>query len=129
MELRKEVKEARRITMLHGPSKVMDMEYEIQGLRQQLTEKSQEVVVLRKKVIPSHPIQSNLFTSQNHFSQAVQLFLRSGIRNILSLKKQECSSSSLLNLIKKEREINIKAERSSKPITYMQSTTKRDPLQ
>lgn len=58
MELRKEVKEARRITMLHGPSKVMDMEYEIQGLRQQLTEKSQEVVVLRKKVIPSHPIQS-----------------------------------------------------------------------
>jgi hypothetical protein len=50
MELRKEVKEARRITMLHGPSKVMDMEYEIQGLRQQLTDKSQEVVVLRKKV-------------------------------------------------------------------------------
>ena len=47
-----EVKEARRITMLHAPSKVMDMEYEISGLRQQLTEKSLEVVLLRKKVRP-----------------------------------------------------------------------------
>ncbi|KAG0563571.1 hypothetical protein M758_8G041000 [Ceratodon purpureus] len=50
MELRKEVKEARRITMLHAPSKVMDMEFEISGLRQQLTEKALEVVLLRKKV-------------------------------------------------------------------------------
>jgi hypothetical protein len=51
-ELRMEVKEARRITMLHAPSKVMDMEYEISGLRQQLTEKALEVVRLRKKVRP-----------------------------------------------------------------------------
>ena len=48
--MRKEITEARRITMLHGPSKVMDMEYEITGLRQQLTEKALEVLQLRKKV-------------------------------------------------------------------------------
>ncbi|KAG0563576.1 hypothetical protein M758_8G041500 [Ceratodon purpureus] len=62
LELRVEIKEARRITMLHAPSKVMDMEFEISGLRQQLSEKSQEVVLLRKKVdalalnsqVPSH---------------------------------------------------------------------------
>lgn len=51
MELRIEVKEARRISMLHAPSKVMDMEHEISGLRQQLTEKALEVVLLRKKVM------------------------------------------------------------------------------
>lgn len=45
-----EIKEARRITMLHAPSKVMDMEHEISGLRQQLSEKAQEVVLLRRKV-------------------------------------------------------------------------------
>jgi hypothetical protein len=52
LELRVEIKEARRITMLHAPSKVMDMEYEISGLREQLSEKSLEVVLLRKKVTP-----------------------------------------------------------------------------
>jgi len=52
MELRIEVKEARRISMLHAPSKVMDMEHEISGLRQQLTEKALEVVLLHKKVMP-----------------------------------------------------------------------------
>lgn len=49
-QLRREVKEARRITMLHAPSKVMDMEHEIAGLRQQLTEKTLEIVLLRKKL-------------------------------------------------------------------------------
>jgi hypothetical protein len=50
MELRVEVKEARRITMLHAPSKVMDMEFEIAGLRQQLSDKALEVLLLRRKV-------------------------------------------------------------------------------
>jgi hypothetical protein len=36
--------------MLHAPSKVMDMEHEIAGLRQQLTEKTLEIVQLRKKL-------------------------------------------------------------------------------
>nr|KAJ0202515.1 hypothetical protein LSAT_V11C500254570 [Lactuca sativa] len=39
-ELMKEVQEARRIKMLHQPSKVMDMEHELQALRTQLAEKS-----------------------------------------------------------------------------------------
>lgn len=54
MELRIEVKEARRISMLHAPSKVMDMEHEIAGLREQLTEKALEVVLLRKEVMDYH---------------------------------------------------------------------------
>lgn len=51
-----EVKEARRITMLHAPSKVMDMEFEIAGLRQQLSEKSLEVLLLRRKVYITHKL-------------------------------------------------------------------------
>jgi len=49
-ELRMQVKEAQRIMMLHGPSKVMDMEYQIAGLHQLLTDKALENLQLRKKL-------------------------------------------------------------------------------
>jgi alanine racemase len=49
-ELRMQVKEAQRIMMLHGPSKVMDMEFQIAGLHQQLTDKALENLQLRKKL-------------------------------------------------------------------------------
>ncbi|KAJ3683875.1 hypothetical protein LUZ60_014102 [Juncus effusus] len=49
-ELRIEVQEARRIKMLHHPSKVMDMEFEIQVLQNQLAEKSKESIQLRKEL-------------------------------------------------------------------------------
>ncbi|KAH9315360.1 hypothetical protein KI387_023987 [Taxus chinensis] len=49
-ETMKEVQEARRIKMLHEPSKVMDMEHELEGLRLQLAEKSAEAVRLRKEL-------------------------------------------------------------------------------
>jgi hypothetical protein len=49
-EMRKQIIEARRIKMLHEPSKTMDMEFEIEGLREQLTKKALEVIFLRKEV-------------------------------------------------------------------------------
>ncbi|KAK6164069.1 hypothetical protein DH2020_000933 [Rehmannia glutinosa] len=49
-ELKKEVQEARRIKMLHQPSRVMDMEHELQALRIQLAEKSKHSLQLQKEV-------------------------------------------------------------------------------
>ncbi|XP_043691925.1 stomatal closure-related actin-binding protein 1-like [Telopea speciosissima] len=49
-ELMKEVQEARRIKMLHQPSKVMDMEHELRSLRTQLVEKSLYSLQLRKEL-------------------------------------------------------------------------------
>ncbi|RVW35290.1 Stomatal closure-related actin-binding protein 1 [Vitis vinifera] len=49
-ELMKEVQEARRIKMLHQPSKVMDMEHELLALRLQLAEKSKHSLQLQKEV-------------------------------------------------------------------------------
>ncbi|CAK9209451.1 unnamed protein product [Sphagnum troendelagicum] len=50
-QMRKEITEARRIRMLHEPSKTMDMEFEIEGLREQLTKKAVEVISLRKELV------------------------------------------------------------------------------
>ncbi|KAK3009789.1 hypothetical protein RJ639_015429 [Escallonia herrerae] len=50
-ELMVEVHEARRIRMLHQPSKVMDMEHELQALRIQLAEKSKHSLLLQKEVL------------------------------------------------------------------------------
>ncbi|RHN66658.1 hypothetical protein MtrunA17_Chr3g0093711 [Medicago truncatula] len=49
-QLMKEVQEARRIKMLHQPSKVMDMEHELQALRTQLAEKSRHYLRLQKEL-------------------------------------------------------------------------------
>ncbi|GMH10331.1 hypothetical protein Nepgr_012172 [Nepenthes gracilis] len=49
-ELMKEVQEARRIKMLHQPSKVMDMEHELRALRAQLLEKSKLSLQLQKEL-------------------------------------------------------------------------------
>lgn len=58
-ELRKEVQEARRIKMLHQPSKVMDMEYELKALRVQLTEKSLYCIQLKKESERNKRIEEN----------------------------------------------------------------------
>ncbi|CAI9781323.1 unnamed protein product [Fraxinus pennsylvanica] len=52
-ELMKDVHEARRIRMLHKPSKVMDMEHELQALRIQLAEKSKHYLKLQKEAAMS----------------------------------------------------------------------------
>ncbi|CAA0826216.1 Stomatal closure-related actin-binding protein 1 [Striga hermonthica] len=49
-ELMKEVQEARRIKMLHQPSRVMDMEHEINALRTQLAEKAKRSLQLQKEL-------------------------------------------------------------------------------
>ncbi|CAN1145239.1 Stomatal closure-related actin-binding protein 1 [Linum perenne] len=49
-ELMKEVQEARRIKMLHQPSKVMDMEHELRALRTQLAEKTKRALQLQKEL-------------------------------------------------------------------------------
>ncbi|XP_078170825.1 stomatal closure-related actin-binding protein 1-like [Carex rostrata] len=49
-ELKLELQEARRIKMLHHPSKVMDMEFEIQVLRKRLEEKSTDSIQLKKEL-------------------------------------------------------------------------------
>uniref|UniRef100_A0A7N0UF41 Stomatal closure-related actin-binding protein 1 n=1 Tax=Kalanchoe fedtschenkoi TaxID=63787 RepID=A0A7N0UF41_KALFE len=49
-KLMKEVQEARRIKMLHQPSKVMDMEHELQALRSQLVEKHKQSLQIQKEL-------------------------------------------------------------------------------
>ncbi|XP_015699200.1 stomatal closure-related actin-binding protein 1-like isoform X1 [Oryza brachyantha] len=48
--LKKEVREARRIKMLHQPSKVMDMEFELKALRTLIAEKNQLYNQLMKEL-------------------------------------------------------------------------------
>ncbi|KAG4167819.1 hypothetical protein ERO13_A13G220100v2 [Gossypium hirsutum] len=59
-ELMKEVQEARRIIMLHQPSKVMDMEHELRALRIQLAEKSKRSLLLQKELARSKGVKDNL---------------------------------------------------------------------
>ncbi|XWS28398.1 hypothetical protein CRYUN_Cryun25bG0065100 [Craigia yunnanensis] len=59
-ELMKEVQEARRIKMLHQPSKVMDMESELRALRVQLAEKSKHSLLLQKELARSKRVKENL---------------------------------------------------------------------
>ncbi|XP_044506398.1 stomatal closure-related actin-binding protein 1 isoform X2 [Mangifera indica] len=57
-ELMKEVQEARRIKMLHQPSKVMDMEHELRALRIQLAEKSKCSLLLQKELAMSKRVEA-----------------------------------------------------------------------
>ncbi|TYI80304.1 hypothetical protein E1A91_D05G079200v1 [Gossypium mustelinum] len=59
-ELMKEVQEARRIKMLHQPSKVMDMEHELRALRIQLAEKSKHSLLLQKELARSKRMEKNI---------------------------------------------------------------------
>ncbi|OVA11920.1 hypothetical protein BVC80_293g2 [Macleaya cordata] len=63
-DLMKEVQEARRIKMLHQPSKVMEMELELQALRIQLADKS----------MYSHQLQKELAMSQGHEENESHLY-------------------------------------------------------
>ncbi|KAK6936904.1 hypothetical protein RJ641_033934 [Dillenia turbinata] len=59
-ELMKEVQEARRIKMLHQPSKVMDMEHELRALRIQLADKSKHSLQLQKELARSKRCEETL---------------------------------------------------------------------
>ncbi|KAJ6912522.1 hypothetical protein NC651_015064 [Populus alba x Populus x berolinensis] len=58
-ELVEEVQEARRIKLLHQPSKVMDMEHELRALRNQIREKSLVSVKLQKELAKSKRAEQN----------------------------------------------------------------------
>lgn len=58
-ELMKEVQDARRIKMLHQPSRVMDMEYELRALRVQLSEKSLYCIQLKKELEKNRRLEEN----------------------------------------------------------------------
>ncbi|KAF3453138.1 hypothetical protein FNV43_RR03573 [Rhamnella rubrinervis] len=58
-ELMKEVQEARRIKMLHQPSKVMDMEHELRALRTQLMEKAKQSIRLQRELVISKRCMEN----------------------------------------------------------------------
>lgn len=76
-ELMKEVQEARRIIMLHQPSKVMDMELELRALRAQLMEKSKHSLRLQKELAKSKRVAENnsqLFELDGH--EALGSYLR-----------------------------------------------------
>ncbi|KAL7174437.1 hypothetical protein ACSBR2_033652 [Camellia fascicularis] len=76
-ELMKEVQEARRIKMLHQPSKVMDMEHELQALRLKLAEKSKHSLLLQKELAKSRRGEENLAHSYElDGSEALGSYLR-----------------------------------------------------
>lgn len=61
-ELMEEVQQARRIRLLHQPSKVMDMEHELRALRVQIREKSMFSVKLQKELALSKRAEQNKFS-------------------------------------------------------------------
>jgi hypothetical protein len=61
-ELMEEVQQARRIRLLHQPSKVMDMEHELRALRVQIREKSTISVKLQKELALSKRADENKFS-------------------------------------------------------------------
>ncbi|XP_052176765.1 stomatal closure-related actin-binding protein 1-like [Diospyros lotus] len=61
-ELMEEVQEARRIKLLHQPSKVMDMEHELRALRLQIREKSTIYIKLQKELAMSKRAEENGFS-------------------------------------------------------------------
>ncbi|XP_050245180.1 stomatal closure-related actin-binding protein 3-like [Quercus robur] len=81
-ELIEEVQEARRIKLLHQPSKVVDMEYELRALRAQVWEKSVFSVKLQKELAIRKRDEENKF----------RLYVLEGSENLGSyLKLKPCS--------------------------------------
>ncbi|KAK2641031.1 hypothetical protein Ddye_022794 [Dipteronia dyeriana] len=90
-ELMKEVQEARRIKMLHQPSKVMDMEHELQALRIQLAEKSKCSLQLQKQLAMSKRSEEkipNLYELDG--SEALGSYLRIKPRSDYALELSSC---------------------------------------
>ncbi|XP_023929435.2 stomatal closure-related actin-binding protein 2, partial [Quercus suber] len=81
-ELIEEVQEARRIKLLHQPSKVVDMEYELRALRAQIWEKSVFSVKLQKELAIRKRDEENKF----------RLYVLEGSENLGSyLQLKPCS--------------------------------------
>nr|GMC90271.1 stomatal closure-related actin-binding protein 3-like [Ipomoea batatas] len=85
-ELMEEIQEARRIRLLHQPSKVMDMEHEVRALRIQINEKSVVSVKLQNELAMSKR------TEQNK-SQLYQIIGSESVGSILRI--QPCSDEAV----------------------------------
>ncbi|KAJ7976565.1 Stomatal closure-related actin-binding protein 1 [Quillaja saponaria] len=82
-ELLEEVQEARRIKLLHQPSKVMDMEHELRALRDQIRDKS----------IVSVKLQRELTMSKRDEENKYRLYMLDGSETLGScLRLQPCSN-------------------------------------
>ncbi|GKU93514.1 hypothetical protein SLEP1_g7107 [Rubroshorea leprosula] len=91
-ELMKEVQEARRIKMLHQPSRVMDMEYELQALRMQLEEKSKHSLQLQRELAKSKRSEENIsYLYELDGAEALGSFLHIKPRSEISPELSECS--------------------------------------
>ncbi|XP_041024638.1 stomatal closure-related actin-binding protein 3-like [Juglans microcarpa x Juglans regia] len=86
-ELVEEVQEARRIKLLHQPSKVMDMEHELRALRNQIREKSMFSIKLQKELAMSKRDEENKY----------RIYALEGSENLGSyLRIQPCSDKAPL---------------------------------
>ncbi|GLT81785.1 hypothetical protein SLE2022_002190 [Rubroshorea leprosula] len=91
-ELMKEVQEARRIKMLHQPSRVMDMEHELQALRMQLAEKSKHSLQLQKELAKSKRSVDNLsFLYELDSAEALGSYLQIKPCSEISPELSKCS--------------------------------------
>ncbi|XP_057484208.1 stomatal closure-related actin-binding protein 1-like [Actinidia eriantha] len=91
-ELMKEVQEARRIKMLHQPSKVMDMDHELRALRIQLAEKSKHSLLLQKELAMSRRVEENVsYSYELDGSEALGSHLRIQTCSDSALDLSECS--------------------------------------
>ncbi|GKV26294.1 hypothetical protein SLEP1_g35626 [Rubroshorea leprosula] len=91
-ELMKEVQEARRIKMLHQPSRVMDMEHELRALRMQLAEKSKHSLQLQRELAKSKRSVENLsFLYELDGAEALGSYLQIKPCSEISPELSKCS--------------------------------------
>ncbi|KAK3003756.1 hypothetical protein RJ639_018385, partial [Escallonia herrerae] len=91
-ELIEEIQQARRIRLLHQPSKVMDMEHELRALRFQIREKSAISLKLQKELALSKWAEENKFSSYElGGSEVLGSILRVQPRSSNATELQKCS--------------------------------------
>ncbi|KAJ8760388.1 hypothetical protein K2173_015055 [Erythroxylum novogranatense] len=109
--LRFEVKEARRIKLLHQPSKVMDMEYELCVLRAQTWDKSIFSVKLQRELAISKRVKENkasLYYLDGSETLILILQLHPHLVNALSLSK--CANKSMyafVDIVSNDQKFNV----------------------
>ncbi|KAA8517348.1 hypothetical protein F0562_017646 [Nyssa sinensis] len=91
-ELMEEIQEARRIKLLHQPSKVMDMEHELRALRIHIREKSTVSVKLQRELAMSKRAEENKFSIYElGGSETLGSFLRVQPRSDEAPELSKCS--------------------------------------
>ncbi|CAH9062294.1 unnamed protein product [Cuscuta europaea] len=89
-ELMEEIQEARRIRLLHKPSKVMDMEHEVQALR----------TLIKEKSVVSIKLQHELAMKKRMEQNKSQLYQIVGSESVGSILRIQPSSDKAVDLLK-----------------------------